>query len=69
MPSDREERARRRRDWPGGLVDATTPAQAHTAEERLAMMWQLAVDAWTLAGRELPTYTREDIPGKLIRPP
>jgi hypothetical protein len=30
------------------LSDRTTP------EERIAMMWPLAVDAWTSAGRRLP---------------
>ena len=32
------------------------------------MMWELAVQAWHLSGRELPTYSRHEIPGKLIRP-
>jgi len=46
----------------GQASEATTPA------ERIAMMWQLAVDAWTRAGRELPRYTRADIPATLYRP-
>ena len=37
-------------------------------EERLAMMWQLALDAWASAGRQLPEYTRENMPGRVIRP-
>ena len=43
------------------LSDSTTP------EERLAMMWPLAVDAWVSAGRHLPKHTRERMPGRVIR--
>jgi hypothetical protein len=42
---------------PGDDLSATT-----TAGERLAMMWPLAVDAWTLAGGHLPGYRRGDTP-------
>ena len=38
-----------------------------TAAERLAMMWPLAVRAWTLAGRTLPQYTRATIPTRIVR--
>ena len=54
----RKARAAARRDWPvrkfrlghepGDDLSATT-----TAEERLAMMWPLAMEAWTLAGRPI----------------
>ncbi len=43
------------------LSDSTTP------EERLAMMWTLAVDAWTSCGRPLPRYGRGQMPGRVIR--
>lgn len=39
-----------------------------TAEERLAMMWELAVQAWRLAGHPLPDYDRATAPGRVIRP-
>ena len=65
--NSRETRAASRRDWPvrklrlgdepGDDLSATT-----TAEERLAMMWPLAVQAWSLTGRPIPTYEREDAP-------
>jgi len=56
-----------RRDWPvrvfrlgaepGDDLSATsTPAQ------RVAMMWPLAVEAWRLAGRTLPGYSRDQAP-------
>ena len=38
-----------------------------TVAERLAMMWPLALDAFALAGQPLPTYTRSDMPGRVIR--
>ena len=43
------------------LSDRTTP------EQRLAMMWTLAVDAWTVGGRPLPSYPRRLMPGRVIR--
>lgn len=49
-------------DFENDVASATTP------EERIAMMWPLAVAAWTLAGRPLPTYGRENIPARLFRP-
>jgi len=39
-----------------------------TAEARLAMMWPLALEAWTLTGRPLPDYARCDTPMRCIRP-
>ena len=69
---DAAARAKRRRDWPlrayrlggepGDDLSATT-----TAEERLAMMWPLAVEAWRLTGRPMPEYTRETMPVRVLR--
>ena len=41
---------------------------ATTADERLAMMWPLAPDAWAPAGRTMPDYPRDRMPGRVIRP-
>lgn len=68
MPSTREERAAARQNWPGTIGTVHRPAQLPTAAERLASMWQLALDAWSHTGQPLPDYTRANIPGKLIRP-
>ncbi len=38
---------------------------ATTAEERLAMMWPLAVEAWALTGLTLPTYSRSHTPVRI----
>lgn len=51
-------------DEPGDNLSATT-----TAEERLAMMWPLAVEAWSLTGRPMPEYERKDIPVRWLPPP
>ena len=75
MPlSTADPRRAARRSWPvrvfrlgdepdDDLTDSTTP------EDRLPMMWGLAVDAWTTAGRSLPTYARSQMPGRVIRGP
>jgi hypothetical protein len=39
-----------------------------TAAERIAMMWPLALAAWRLAGRPLPTYPRGQAPVRVRRP-
>jgi hypothetical protein len=73
MTDQRQRRAAARSTWPvrrfrlgeepgDDLSDSTTP------EERLAMMWELAVEAWTLAGREVPDYDRRLAPGRVTRP-
>jgi hypothetical protein len=41
---------------PDDLSATTTP------EERLAMMWPLALEAWELTGRPLPEYERRQTP-------
>jgi hypothetical protein len=41
---------------PDDLSATTTP------EERLAMMWPLALEAWELTGRPLPQYERRQTP-------
>jgi hypothetical protein len=46
---------------PDDLSDVTTPV------ERIAMMWPLAVTAWTLARRPWPSYDRRTIPACLFR--
>jgi hypothetical protein len=36
--------------------------------DALAGMWQLAVDTWLMSGQPLPSYTREEMPGRVLRP-
>lgn len=39
-----------------------------TATERIEMMWPLARDAWSFAGRSIPDYPREQTPVRVIHP-
>lgn len=36
-------------------------------DERVAMVWRLTLDAWAVAGHEIPTYHRRSMPGRLVR--
>jgi hypothetical protein len=38
-----------------------------TAEQRLEMMWPLALEAWALSGEPLPDYVRSKAPVRRIR--
>ena len=38
-----------------------------TVEERVAMVWQMTLDAWSSAGREIPTYRRSEMPVRVLR--
>ncbi|HEY2954567.1 MAG TPA: hypothetical protein VGK89_04910 [Candidatus Eisenbacteria bacterium] len=67
-----EATASRRRQWnvrkftlgnePGDDLSAST-----TAEERLAMMWPLALEAWALSGARVPDYDRRNAPVRCLR--
>jgi len=43
------------------LIETSTP------EQRLAMIWELSLDAWTLSGRPFPEYSRAEAPLRVIR--
>ena len=67
----RRKRADKRREWPihkyalgaepGLDLTALTPG------ERVAMVWRLTLDSWATMGAEMPTYTRAEAPGTVIR--
>lgn len=68
----RAERARARLDWPIRRFDlGAEPGEnlwaSTTPPERLAMMWELSRQAWTLSGQPLPEYSRHRAPGRVIR--
>jgi len=69
----REQRRRQRRGWAVrlyklGAEPSDDLSGSTTPEERLEMMWPLAVAAWSLAGLPLPEYARHQIPVRCIRP-
>jgi hypothetical protein len=56
-----------RRAWPVrvyrlGEEPGDDLSRSSTATERLAMMWDLARDAWSLSGRPVPDYLRHETP-------
>lgn len=74
MPDASAANARRlaRREWPirvcrlgdepgDDLIGSTSP------EQRIAMMWPLALDAWTTAGWSVSDCPRAQMPGRVIR--
>ena len=75
MADERDERDRsraRRQSWPVrryrlGSEPSDDLSDVTTAEERLAMMWPLALEAWSLAGKRLPPYERSEAPVHRLR--
>ena len=67
-----EERRQARAGWPIRKVtladEALTDARdTSTVDERLALVRALTLRQWAFAGREVPTYTRAEMPGKVLR--
>lgn len=76
MDSEAMERAERRRlqasQWPVRRYDLgreplRDPLDRSTIDERIAMMWPLAKEAWSVAGKPIANYERKDMPGALVR--
>ena len=44
------------REQPGDLSTTTS------AEERVAMVWELTLQSWELSGRPMPVYSRHEAP-------
>lgn len=67
----RAARARARASWPiRRYALGTEPPEdgrAMSVDERLAEVWRLTSELWTFSGRPWPTYTRADMPGRVVR--
>jgi len=66
------DRVAARRSWPIrkhrlGEEPSDDLSDSTTAEERLQMMWQLAMDAWSLTGTPIPDYARNETPVRKLR--
>ena len=64
-------RALARRSWPVrkyrlGAEPGDDLSAFTTPEDRLAMMWPLALEAWELTGKPLPTYLRDETPVRCL---
>ena len=60
-------RAAQRDDWPVrkyrlGSEPSDDLSDQTTAEQRLEMMWPLALEAWSLTGKRIPDYARRETP-------
>jgi hypothetical protein len=70
--SDAQTRRAARAAWPVMVrpIDGTADDDLSAVtdpDQRIRMMWPLAVEAWLLAGRSLPTYTRAETPSRVFR--
>jgi len=67
----RRRRAEKRREWPIQKfalgAEPELDLTALTPGERVAMVWRLTLDSWATMGAEMPTYTRAEAPGRVIR--
>lgn len=69
--SARAVRRRARAGWPVRVFRlGAEPAEdfsGFTVEQRLAIAWQMTCDAWASAGRPMPTYSRGEMPIRVVR--
>jgi hypothetical protein len=68
----RELRRLARANWPIRKValedeGGDDPRDVSTVDERVALVWQLTREAWSLQGREMPSYRRAETPGRILR--
>jgi hypothetical protein len=67
----RRKRALERAQWPVRKYalgqEPEDDLSALTCGERVAMVWQLTLDAWATMGAEIPDYSRSEMPGKVVR--
>ncbi len=66
-PPGRRARFARARVFPLGQEPAEDLLRHTTAAERVDMVWHLTVEAWSLAGLELPDYGRAQIRARAFR--
>ena len=65
---------KRRDRWPVQVREMSRVVEddlsaSTTAEDRLAMMWPLAREAWSFAGLDLPDYSRDQAPVRVTTDP
>lgn len=69
-PDSPAERAARRANWPVEVVrrgEERPDGLDTTPEQRIEMMWELAVRAYGMAGIPIPDYTRAETPIRVVR--
>lgn len=68
-----EERRLARAHWPIrkvalGEEELVDPRDTSTVDERIALVWRLTLEQWSLAGWTIPDYARAEMPGRVLRP-
>jgi len=68
----KESRVAARREWPVrkyrlGAEPSADLSGATTPQQRVEMMWTLALEAWSLTGTPLPDYSRRSTPSRRVR--
>ncbi len=71
---DRKKRVLARRKWKvvrlplcyEGSADASDLAHL-SPSERVELVWSLTCDAWAYREDRVPNYTREEMPGRILR--
>ena len=68
-----EERRKARLGWPIRKVSLTAEGLTderltQDVDERIALVNVLTLAQWKLAGKELPRYSRAEMPGRVLRP-
>lgn len=69
-PESRQLRASQRRaTLQGRLVrlQDDLPPVGRTVRERLEMLSEISERSWALSGRPVPTWKREEMPGRMLR--
>lgn len=69
MQDDEQARREARRHWPITVhaLDSEPPLDATTPLQRVGMMWELAVQAYAIAGIAIPDYDRAHAPVRVLR--
>jgi hypothetical protein len=70
MPDGSDERRAKRASWPikqFRLGEEPPDWAGTTAEQRLAAMWEIALQTWRVAGLPIPDYDRAHTPIRVCR--
>ncbi|MFO1031386.1 MAG: hypothetical protein U1F60_09915 [Planctomycetota bacterium] len=69
MQDDEQARRQARRHWPISVhaLGCEPPPDPTTPLQRIGMMWELAVQAYAIAGIAIPDYDRAHTPVRVLR--
>jgi hypothetical protein len=50
-----------------GEEELVDPRDASSVDERIVLVWTLTRELWAFMGKEIPTWARAEMPGRLSR--